>query len=60
VAWQLRLNLPANISLHFVAMRQTAAEELSDKMTEYMKECMKQRCEIDFLHIEKITLLDIH
>jgi len=35
-------------------MRQTAAEELSDKMTEYMKECMKQRCEIDFLHIEKI------
>ena len=49
------MNLPANIPLNFVAMRQTTAEGQSD-----MEVRMKQRCVIEFLHAEKIAPNDIH
>ena len=37
-----------------------AAEEQSDKMVPEMEMCMKQRCVIEFLHTEKMALVDIH
>jgi len=49
------LNLPTNIPLNFVAVRQMTAEGQSD-----MEVCMKQRCVIEFLHAEKIAPNDIH
>jgi len=54
------LNLPANIPLNFVAVRQKAAEGQSDKMASDMEVRMKQRCVIEFLHAEKIAPNDIH
>jgi hypothetical protein len=60
VIWQLRLNLPANIPLNFVAMRQMAVEGQSDKMVSDMEVRMKQRCVIEFLHAEKTAPNDIH
>jgi hypothetical protein len=54
------LNLPANIPLNFVAVRQMTAEEQSDKMASGMEVRMKQRCVIEFLHAEKIAPNDIH
>jgi len=58
--WPLRLNLPANIPLNFVAMRQMTAEGQSDKMASDMEVRMKQRYVIEFLHAEKIAPNDIH
>ena len=55
-----RLNLPANISLHFVAALQMAAEGHSDRMVSDMEVQMKQRCGTEFLHAEKIASTDIH
>jgi len=57
---QERLNLPANIPLNFVAVRQMTAEEQSDKMVSDMDVRMKQRCVIELLHAEKIAPNDIH
>ena len=42
--WQKRLNLPANIPLYFVAVRQMTAEGQSDKMASDMEVLTKQRC----------------
>lgn len=58
--WQLRLNLPNNIPLNFIAEQQMAAEGSSDRMVSYMELCMKQRCGNEFLHVEKIIPTDIH
>ena len=41
-------------------MQQIAAEEQSDKMASDMKEHMKQRYGIEFLHVEKMAPTDIH
>ena len=54
VIWQWRLNLPANIPLNFVAVRQTTAEGQSNKMASDTVVHMKQRRVIEFLHVEKI------
>ena len=37
-----------------------AAEGLSDKAAPDVEVCMKHRCVIEFLHVEKIALIDIH
>ena len=37
-----------------------AAEGQSDKMMSDMKMHVKQRCVIEFLHVEKNCLLEIH
>ena len=60
VIWQYRLNLPANIPLNFVAVRQMRAERQSDKMASDMEVRMKQTCVAEFLHAEKIAPNDIH
>ena len=36
-----------------------AAEQRSDKMASDMEVHMKQRCEIEFLHVEKLAPIDI-
>jgi hypothetical protein len=54
------LNLPANIPLNFVAVRQMTAEGQSDKMASDMEVHMKQRHVIEFLYVEKIAPNDIH
>ena len=46
--------------LHFVAMFQMAAEGQSDRITSEMEMCMNQRCVIEFLHVEKMSTIDIH
>jgi hypothetical protein len=53
VIWQYRVNLPANIPLSFVTVRQMTAEGQSVKMASDMEERMKQRCVIKFLQVEK-------
>ena len=53
VVWQQRLNLPTNIPLYVVAVRQMAAEGQSDAITSDMGVQMKQRCVTEFLHLEK-------
>ena len=35
-------------------------EGQSDRMESDMEVCMKQRCVIEFLHVEKMTPTDIH
>ena len=50
VIGQKKVNLPANIPLNFVAVRQITAEGQSD-----MEVRMKQRCVTEFLHAEKIA-----
>jgi hypothetical protein len=47
------LNLPANIPLNFVAVRQMAAERQSDKMASDMEVRMKHYCVTEILHEEK-------
>jgi hypothetical protein len=54
------LNLPANIPLNFVAVRQMTAEGLSDKMASEKKVHMQQRCVIVFLCAEKTAPNDIY
>ena len=56
MVWQWRLNLPTNIPLHFVAVKQMATEGQNDKM----EVRMKQRCVTEFLHAEKLAPTDIH
>jgi len=57
---QRRLNLPTNIPLHFVAVRQMAAEGQFDIMVSDMEVRMKKRGITEFLHVEKIASADIH
>jgi hypothetical protein len=54
------LNLPANIPLNSVAMRQMRVEEQPKKMASDMEVCMKQRGVTEFLHAEKIAYKDIY
>ena len=58
LVWQQRLNLPTNVPLHVVVVRQMAAE--SDKMVSDVKVQMKQRGGIEFFHAENIASIDIH
>jgi hypothetical protein len=60
VLWQWRVNLPTNILLNFVAMRQMTPEGQSYKMVCDMEVQMKQSCVIEFLNAEKIAPIDIH
>jgi hypothetical protein len=53
------LNLPANIALNFVAVRQMTVEWQPDKMASDMEVEVKERCLIEFLHAEKIAPNDI-
>ena len=46
--------------LHFVAVGQMAIEEQSDKIVSDMEVCMKQKWVTEFLHVEKMTSVDIH
>jgi len=57
---QLRLNLPINIPLHFLAMSQVAAEEHSHRMTFDVEVLMKQKSGNEFLHEEKNVPIDIY
>jgi hypothetical protein len=41
-------------------MRQTAAEEQSGKIVSDMHMYMKQKCVIEFLHVERIAPADIY
>ena len=43
---------PANISLHFVAVRQMATEGQSDRMVPDMEVHMKRKCVTEFLWVE--------
>ena len=55
------MNLPANIPLNFVAVRQTTAESgQSDEMASDMEVRMEQRCVTEFLNAEKIAPKYIH
>ena len=54
------LNLPTNIPLHFVAVRQMAAEGQSDTMASDMEVRMKERCVLEFLCAEVMAPIDIH
>ena len=54
------MNLPANIPLNYVAVRQMTAEEQSDKMASDMEVRMKERCVTEFLHAEKFAPNDTH
>jgi len=58
--WDGGLNLPTKIPLHFVTMTQMAAEGQSNKMASDMEVHMKQRCGLEFLHVEIIARMDIH
>jgi len=49
-----------NIPLHFVAIRQMAAEGQSDRMASDTEVQMNQRYVIEFLHVEKMAPFDIH
>jgi transposase len=60
VVWQWRLNLPANIPLNFVPVRQMTADGQSDKITSAMEVRMKQICVIEVLHAGNIAPNDIH
>ena len=59
MVWQERLNLPASIPLHLVAMWQMAAEGHTDKMASDMEVPMKQRGGTEFLHAEKKKMTSI-
>jgi len=60
VVRQQRLNVPTNILLHFVVVRQVAAEGQSDKMASDVEEQVKQMCVFEFLRMEKLVPTDIH
>mgnify|MGYP001864562310 CR=1 FL=1 len=56
---QQRLNLLTDIPLHVVAVGQMAAEGQSDTMVSDIVLHMKRRCEIEFLHVEKMAPTEI-
>jgi len=47
------MNLPPNISFHYVAKEEVAVEGQSDTAASDMEMCVKTRCVIEFLHAEK-------
>lgn len=49
-----------NTPINFVAMQHMEKEGQSDKTASDIEMCMNQRCVIQFLHVERITLNDIH
>ena len=49
-----------NIPLCSVGKWQMEAEGQSDKMVSDMEVSMKQRCVTEFLHVEKLALMDLH
>ena len=53
VVWQQRLNIPTNIPLYCVAVRQMAAEGQSGKTVFDTEVHMKQRRVTEFLHVGK-------
>lgn len=56
---QQRLNLPAAVSLHVVAVGLIAAEGRSDREASDMEARREQRCHTQFLHAgKKIALID--
>ena len=57
VLWQFD---PINILLHFVAVKQMAAEGQSNRMASNMEVQMKQRCVLEFFHAEKMAPIDIY
>ena len=54
------MSLPTNIPLHFVAVRQMAAEGQSDKIVSDVEVCMKKMGVTEFFHVEKIIPIDVH
>ena len=52
MVWQQRLHLPTNIPLHFVVIRQMAAEGQSDKMASDTELHVEQKCVTDFPHVQ--------
>ena len=60
VVRQQRLNLLASIPLLFVAVWQMAAEGHSDRMASVMEAHIKQRCGIEFFHVETVAPTDIN
>ena len=51
---------PANIPLHFVSVQQMAAEGQSDRMESDREVHVKQRCGIEFPHMEKMLPTELH
>ena len=60
VVWKERLNLLTDIPLPVVAVQLMADEGQPDKMVSDMEVCMKHRWGIAFLHVEKMTPIDIN
>jgi len=58
--WYSRMNLPTNIPLHVVAMRQMAAEGQSGKKVSDMEVLMEQGCVTEFLCSEEKRQTDTH
>ena len=56
----LEVELSPHIPFHVVAVWQTAVEGQSDRMVSDMEVWMKQRCGIEFIHVEKMVPTDIH
>ena len=56
VVWHLL----TNILFHVVAVRQMAAKGQSDRKASDMEVRMKQRCDTEFLHAEKMAPIGIH
>ena len=44
----------------FCCVRQKAAKWQFDKMMSDMEVCLKQRCGVEFLHVEKMEPIDFH
>ena len=59
VVSQWRLKLHTNIPLHYLAVLQMVADRQSEKMVSDINIC-KQRCVIEFLHVEKMAPSDVH
>jgi len=54
VVWQQKQNLPTNILLHVVAMRQAAAQGQFATMISDREVLMRQRYINEFIHMEKL------
>ncbi len=60
LAWQERLKLPSNILLQVFSIWQMAAEGQSDRIASDIEVWMKQRCDTEFFHAEKMAPINIH
>lgn len=56
----IAVEVPTDSPLHFVAVWQMSAEGQSHKMAFDMEVSMKQKCVIEYLHVEKMAPTDIH